>query len=88
MRKAIGVVAVLLGLATCQTAKEEDSKRIELPSSKLLRCKPSGCLQLWPLEPEQQNVVYPKQVIIDMDRDCLYGMTVLYDKAISVQDGN
>ena len=78
-------MALLLSLAYIQTAKEENSGRIVLPSSKLLRCKSSDCFQLWQVEPEQ-NVVHPKQVIIDMDQDCLYGMTVLYDKAISIED--
>ena len=83
MRNAICVLAMLLGLASCPTAKEENSKRIALPSSKLLRCKSSDCF-LWPGE-QERNVVYPKQVILDMDQDCLYGMTVLYDKSISIE---
>ena len=84
MRKAICVLAVLLGLGTCPTAKEENSKRIALPSSKLLRCKSSDCF-LWPGEQEQRNVVYPKQVTLDLDQNCFYGMTVLYDKSVSIE---
>ena len=85
MAKAICILAVLLGLATCQTATEEGIKPIELPNVKMLRCKSSDCFQLWPMEAKQQGGVYPKRVILDMNQDCLYGLTVLYDKSISIE---
>lgn len=85
MKKAISVLVVLLVLASYPTAREENNERIALPSARLLRCKSSDCL-LWSGEPGQQNVAYPKQVILDMNRDCLYGMTVLYDKSVSIEN--
>src|SRR5262245_30457800 len=83
MRKAICVLAARLGLAgrpTCQTAKEENDKRVA--RAKRLRCRSSDRF-LWPGEPQPRNVVHPKPVILDMDQDCLYDMTALYDKFIS-----
>jgi hypothetical protein len=40
---------------------------------------------LWPEKPEA-NAVFPKQLLIDMNQNCLYGMTALYDKSIPVED--
>jgi hypothetical protein len=32
------------------------------------------------------NAVYPKQLLIDMNQDCLYCLQAIYDKSVSVQD--
>jgi len=37
-------------------------------------------------KPAEANAVFPKQLIIDMNQSCLYGMTALYDKSIPVED--
>lgn len=36
--------------------------------------------------PNSKNAVFPKQVTIDMNQSCLYGMTVLFDRSIPVED--
>jgi len=41
---------------------------------------------LWLEKPAEANDVFPKQLIIDMNQSCLYGMTALYDKSIPVED--
>ncbi len=76
----------MLCLANCQTAKEEKGSRVVLPNSKLLRCTSADCFQLWSESPAQAKAVFPKQLIIDMNQNCPYGMTALYDKSISVDD--
>jgi hypothetical protein len=35
------------------------------------------CSQMWLEKSAETNVVYPKQVTIDMSQSCLYGMTAL-----------
>jgi hypothetical protein len=40
---------------------------------------------LWPEKPEA-NAVFAKQLIVDMNQDCLYGMTALYDKSVSAEE--
>jgi hypothetical protein len=30
--------------------------------------------------------VFPNQLLMDMNQDCLYGLTALYDKSVSVHD--
>ena len=86
MKRLIAAAVLMLSLAHCQTAKEEKSTRLVLPNAKLLRCKSSDCFQLWLEKSTEANAVFPKQVIIDMNQNCLYGMTALYDKSISVED--
>ena len=86
MKRVIATVVMMLGLAHSQAAKEEKSSRLVLPNAKLLKCSASDCLQLWPEKSLEANAVYPKQLIIDMNQSCLYGMTALYDKSIPVSD--
>ena len=57
-----------------------------LPNPKLLRCKSSDCYQVWLEKYPETNAVFPKQVSIDMNQSCLYGMTALYDKSMPIDD--
>jgi hypothetical protein len=41
---------------------------------------------LWLEKPPEANAVFPKQTIIDMNQNCLYGMTVSYDKTVPLAD--
>jgi hypothetical protein len=87
MKRILASAILMLGLAYGQTASKENGSRIVLPNPKLLRCKSSDCYQqAWLEESPETNVVFPKQVIIDMNQNCLYGMTALYDASISVND--
>jgi hypothetical protein len=85
MKRVLAALVMLLGLAYGQTAKEENYSHIVLPNPKLLRCGSSDCSRLW-LEQREVNAVFPKQLLIDMNQDCLYGLQALYDKSVSVQD--
>ena len=82
MKRLIAAVVLLLGLANFQTAQEENSKHVVLPSPKLLRCKSSDCFQLWVESPHEANIVFPKQTRIDMNGDCLYALTAVCDKPV------
>src|SRR5882762_3715613 len=86
MKRLIAAAVLMLSLAHCQTAKEEKSTRLALPNAKLLRCKSSDCFQLWLEKSAETNAVFPKQLVIDMNQNCLYGMTATYDKSIPVED--
>jgi hypothetical protein len=86
MKRFVAVVLLTLGLANSQTAQEEKSKRLLLPNPKLLGCKSSDCFQLWLETPTEANAAFPKQLIIDMKQNCLYGMTALYDKSVPLAD--
>jgi hypothetical protein len=86
MKRIILAALLMLVLANWQAAKEENGSRLVLPNAKLLRCKSSDCFQLWSAKPAEASAVFPKQVIIDMDQGCLYGMTALYDKSILADD--
>jgi hypothetical protein len=86
MKRFIAAAGLLLGLANCQTAKEESRSRLVLPNPKLLRCKSSDCFQLWLDKSAEANAVFPKQLVIDMNQGCLYGMRAIYEKSIPVDD--
>jgi len=87
MKRVLAAVVLMLGLlAYGQTATEESGSRITLPNPKLLRCKSSECSQVWLEKSAETNAVFPKQVSIDMNQSCFYGMTALYDKSIPFHD--
>jgi hypothetical protein len=86
LERIFAAVVLMLGLAYGQTATEENGSHIVLPNPKLLRCKSSDCSQVWLEKSAETNAVFPKQVSIDMNQSCLYGMTALYDKSIPLDD--
>ncbi len=86
MKRLIAAVLLTLGSANCQIAKVENRSHLVLPNPKLLRCSSSDCFSLWLEKPPEANAVYPKQTIIDMNQNCLYGMMVLYDKTVPLAD--
>jgi hypothetical protein len=86
MKRVIAAAVLMLGLAHGQAAKEEKGSLLVLPNPKLLRCSASDCFQLWSEKSTEANAVFPKQLIIDMNQSCLYGLTVLYDKSTPVND--
>ncbi len=86
MKRVLTAVVLMLGIAYGQTATEENGNRIVLPNPKLLRCKSSDCSQMWLEKSAETKAVYPKQVTIDMNQSCLYGMTALFDKSVPLDD--
>jgi hypothetical protein len=87
MKRLIAAVVLILSLAHSEPAKEENSgSRLVLPNPKLLRCRSSDCFQLWSEKSIEANSVFPKQMILDMNQSCLYGMRAVYDKSLSVND--
>jgi hypothetical protein len=86
MKKVLAAVFLVLAPTYSQTALKETRSRIILPNPDLLRCKSLACSQTWLEKSEQPNAVFPKQVIIDMNQDCLYGFTALYDSSIPLDE--
>ena|ERR1700732_1066489 len=85
MKKILAAVVLTLGLAH-GAATKGNGDRIVLPNPKLLRCKSSDCDQVWLTTTAQTNAIFPKQVSIDMNQSCLYGMTAIYDKTVPFND--
>jgi hypothetical protein len=83
MKKVIATAALALVLAPFQTAKEQNGGRLVLPNPNLLRCRSSDCSQLWS-DNQGADAVFPTQIRVDMDHNCIYGFTALYDKSVSM----
>jgi hypothetical protein len=81
MKKILTVVVLALGLAH-GAATEGSRDRIVLPNPKLLRCNSPDCEQVWLKNTAKTDAIFPKQVSIDMNQSCLYGMTAIYDKSV------
>jgi hypothetical protein len=82
MKSILAIMALSLGLAHFQAADKQNDGRIALPNPKLLTCRSSDCSFLWS-EKTEQSTVFPKQVSFDMNQNCIYGITALYDKSVS-----
>src|SRR5215469_4433585 len=83
MQRAVAALFLILSLSHLEVAKGQDRTRLVLPNPKLLRCSSSDCAQLWS-ETAGQRAIFPKQLIFDADEGCIYGVTALYDKSVSV----
>lgn len=81
MKKAAAALILALGVICLQAANGQGAARIVLPNTNVLRCSSAGCSQIWPADVDQR-AIFPKQVILDTDQGCIYGMTVLYDKSV------
>src|SRR5262245_48392311 len=86
MKRILAAIILTLGLAHGQAAKEEIGSRVVLPNPKLLRCKSSDCYQVWSEKSPGANAVCPKQLLIDTNQGCIYGLTALYDQSIAIND--
>jgi hypothetical protein len=83
MKRALTTAALTLLLAPFQTAKEQNVGRLVLPNPNLLRCRSSACAQLWSENPDA-GAVFPTQIRVDLDHNCIFGFTALYDKSVSM----
>jgi len=83
MKKVIATAALAQVLAPFQTAKEQNGGRLVLPNPNLLRCRSSDCSQLWS-DKVDTDAVFPTQIRVDVDHNCIYGFTALYDKSASM----
>lgn len=81
MKRVLAAVVLTLGLAH-GAATEENGSRVVLPNPELLRCNSSDCDQVWLKDSVQTGTIFPKQVSIDMNQSCLYGITAIYDKSV------
>jgi hypothetical protein len=79
------LAAVLIISAPVCSPAQQDKATIILPNPKLLTCRGADCSQLWS-NSSANNTVFPKQLRIDVEAGCLYGMTAIYEKTISFDD--
>jgi hypothetical protein len=83
MIAAFGCVLVSL----CAGAQVGGSTRkIVLPSPRLIHCRSVDCSQLWKQDAGDGGVVYPAQVLTDVVDGEIVGLTAVYDKSVSTQE--
>jgi hypothetical protein len=82
MRKAAAIVIAILALSGRSTAIRNGGPVVTLPSPELLRCAGPSCQQIWH-SPSSADAIYPRQVAIDFDHGCVYGLTAYYDPSVS-----
>src|SRR5262249_55221348 len=85
MKTVLTAMLFVFGLPIFQVANE-DKATIILPNPRLLTCRAADCSQLWSEKSAHANAVFPKQLIIDSDHGCPYGVTALYEKSVSIDD--
>lgn len=85
MKRMVAALVLILGLLQCKFAGAQHHSRYVLPSPKLLTCRSTDCSRLWP-EQAEPGTVYPKQVTIDVNQDCIYGLTATYDTSVPIDE--
>jgi hypothetical protein len=86
MGKAYRVIAVVgcLLASLCGGAQVGGSTRkIVLPSPRLIHCRSAECSQLWKQDSGDGGTVYPAQVLTDLVNGEVVGLTAVYDKSVS-----
>lgn len=84
MRIVLVAIGLVISLPILQ-ATHDGKPGIVLPNPKLLTCKGADCPGLWSKESEH-NTIFPKQLSIDTEQGCVYGMTAWYDRSVSADD--
>jgi hypothetical protein len=85
MKRMVAALVLILGLALCKFAVAQHHKCCVLPTPKLLTCRSTDCSRLWP-EQAEPGAAYPKQVTVDVNVDCIYGLTASYDKSVPLEE--
>ena len=89
MRNRCGLIGavVFLSASLCATAQAGSSThKIVLPNPQLIRCRAAGCSQLWKQDSDDGDPVYPAQVLTDLVKGEVVGLTVVYDKSVSTEE--
>lgn len=84
MKTLLAAIVLVISFPICQMA-QEGKTGIVLPNPKLLTCRGADCSQLWQKQ-SADGAVFPKQLSIDMEQGCVYGMTARYDRSVSVEE--
>jgi hypothetical protein len=82
MKNAIFAVVLVFILISCARAKQENERRVVLPSSKLIGCRTSAGSLLWPDEAADSHAIYPQNISIDIDDQGVLGVVTHYDKSM------
>lgn len=87
MKRIVVVMSLMLVLVPAVNRSDmvigQTTGRVVLPNSELLRCSSPECLQLFSQSAEP-NAIYPKQIVLDIDKGCVYGMTAMYEKSVPI----
>jgi hypothetical protein len=86
VKKLLAAVALFSVLLPCRAANEGKRAHVVLPNPKLMKCRSAECFPLWPEKSADPGAIFPKQLRIDMEQGCLYGISALYDKSMPADD--
>jgi hypothetical protein len=88
MNRAVRVIVVVgcsLGSLCASGQVAEHSEKVVLPNPQIIHCRSAECSQLWKQEPGE-GAVYPAQVLTDIVKGEVVGLTAVYDKLVSIKD--
>jgi hypothetical protein len=89
MRNTCGLIGAVICLSAslCATAQAGSSTRkIVLPNPQLIRCHSADCSQLWKQDSDDGDPVYPAQVLTDLVKGEVVGLTAVYDRSVSTEE--
>ena len=82
----IGAV-ICLSASLCAVAQAGSiTRKIVLPNPQMIRCHSAACSQLWKQDSNDGDPVYPAQVLTDLVRGEVVGLTAVYDKSVSTDE--
>jgi hypothetical protein len=66
--------------------QREVARTIVLPNPQLIHCHSAECSQLWKQMTDDSATVYPAQVLTDVVKGEIVGLTAVYDKSVSTDE--
>jgi hypothetical protein len=84
--RAMAVAGCLLASLSAGTQAGGSTRKIVLPSPRLIHCRSAECSQLWKQDSSDGGTVYPAQVLTDFVNGEVVGLTAVYDKSVSKEE--
>lgn len=85
-RKVIGAVSCLIVSLSAAAQPRESTRKVVLPNPQLIHCHSAVCWQLWKQDLGDSAAVYPAQILTDLVKGEIVGLTAVYDKSVSVDE--
>jgi hypothetical protein len=85
MSRIIVFLASLM-LVSCTTGGHKTAASVVLPDPSLLRCGAGAHSRLWKDSAIAKDAIFPKQLTVDLENECIPALTAVYDKGVPTSE--
>jgi N-acetyl-gamma-glutamylphosphate reductase len=85
-RVLICAVICLFAVMSADAQAGKSTRRMVLPNPQLIHCHSAECSQLWKQDSSDSGAIYPAQIMTDLVRGEVVGLTAIYDKSVTASE--